>query len=165
MDWVAFVIQWLHVLLGMLWFINALLVATVLIPTLNTFPLPIQREVGGRYGERTVRIFNVVIPVVIVLGFVRGTVFGPIKSIEAAFTTAYGVTWLVALVVAIAIYLWSMLVIERGIAAMNAIPLKADGGAPPELEHAVSRLKGAIVLELMGFLVIFTCMILMRFGL
>ena len=136
MGWLVIVIQWLHVLLGMLWFISALLVAMVLVPTLNRLPLAVQREVGGQYGERTVRIFNVVIPLVIVLGFVRGTVFGPIKSIEAAFTTAYGLTWLVALVAAIATYAWSIFVIERGVAMMNAIPLNADSSPPPELEAA-----------------------------
>ena len=48
---------------------------------------------------------------------------------------------------------------------MNAAPLTAEGGPTPELDRAVVRIKLLAGLELFGFLVIFTCMILMRFGL
>ena len=68
MEWVVIVVQWLHVLLGVLWFGNALAVATILIPTVNVLPLPIQRQVGGGYGDRATRIFEVVVPLIIVLG-------------------------------------------------------------------------------------------------
>jgi hypothetical protein len=47
---------------------------------------------------------------------------------------------------------------------MNALPLAADGAATPALDAALSRAKLVVVLELVGFLTIFTCMILMRFG-
>jgi hypothetical protein len=165
MNWLQFAVHWLHVLLGMTWFVNSLLVAAVLVPTLNPLPLPVQREIGGRYSERTRRIFLVLIPLVIVLGFVRGTVLGPISSVDYVFTTTYGITWLVGLLAAIATYLWSKLVIERSLDALNAVPLPADGSTSPALEAALTRVKGVVVLELVGFFVIFTCMILMRFGL
>jgi hypothetical protein len=48
---------------------------------------------------------------------------------------------------------------------LAAAPLTAEGGPTPELEAALARAKQVTVLELIGFLVIFTCMILMRFGL
>jgi hypothetical protein len=44
-------------------------------------------------------------------------------------------------------------------------PLNPDGTATPELLAAADRVKLVVVLELVGFLVIFTCQILMRFGL
>ena len=47
MDWVVVGAQWLHVLLGILWFGNSLVVAAILIPSLNRLPIPIQREVGS----------------------------------------------------------------------------------------------------------------------
>jgi hypothetical protein len=74
------------------------------------------------------------------------------------------VTWLVALVVAILTFLWGRYVIGPTVARMNAVPLAPDGTATPELDAAISRAKLVTVLELIGFLVIFTCMILMRFG-
>ena len=164
MDWLVVVVQWLHVLLGILRFGNALAVAAFLIPTLNRFPLALQREVGGRYGDISTRVLNVVIPTVIVLGVVRGTVLGPIDSIEDAVTTAYGITWLVALVVALGLWAWSRFVIEAAVEKMNAVPISPDGVVSPELTAATDRVKRAVILELLGFVVIFTCMILMRFG-
>lgn len=165
MDWLVVVVQWLHVLLGIIWFGNALVVAAILIPTLNRFPLPVQREIGGGYGERATRLLDIVIPAVIILGVVRGTLLGPIDSVAEVFATAYGITWLVALLVASAMYAWSKFVIERAIREMNAVPLNADGTAGPQLTAATDRVKRAVILELVGFFVVFTCMILMRFGL
>jgi hypothetical protein len=52
MDWVVVGAQWLHVLLGIIWFGNSLVVAAILIPSLNPLPILTQREVGSRYGER-----------------------------------------------------------------------------------------------------------------
>lgn len=165
MDWLTFVVQWLHVLLGIVWFGNALVTVGILIPTLNRFPMSQQRAVGGAYGARAARIFDFVVPAVILLGVVRGTVLGPIDSIAEVFTTAYGITWLVALVVATSMYAWSKFVIERALAEMNAVPVRADGTTGPELDAAANRVKRAVALELVGFFVVFTCMILMRFGL
>src|SRR5450756_1192108 len=96
MDWVAFGAQWLHVLLGILWFGNSLVVAAILIPSLNPLPILTQREVGSRYGERATHLFNVLVPTVIILGAVRGTLLGPIKDVGDVFGSTYGITWLVA---------------------------------------------------------------------
>jgi putative copper export protein len=164
-DWVLFGVQWLHVLLGIIWFGNALAVALVLIPSLNPLPIPTQRDVGGRYGERATRIIDIIVPIIILLGIVRGTVYGPIDSVEDVLGTAYGLTWLVALVVTVLTYLWGRFVITPAVRAMNRAPLSADGSATPELVHLTDRVKRVVVLELVGFFVIFTCMILMRFGL
>lgn len=48
---------------------------------------------------------------------------------------------------------------------MNAAPVNSDGTATAELQAATNRVKLIATLELVGFLVIFTGMILMRFGL
>lgn len=165
MNWITVGVQWLHVLLGIVWFGNALVVAAILIPSLNPLPIPIQRDVGSRYGERATRLFDVVVPLVIILGVVRGTFLGPIKDLGDVLTTPYGITWLVALVAAILTFLWGKIAINGAVRAMNDAPLRADGTATDELEAATARVKLVVVLELLGFLVIFTCMILMRFGL
>lgn len=164
MDWATFVIQWLHVLLGIFWFGNAIAVAVIFIPAISTLPIPTQRQVGGHYAEIAERIFKIVAPAVIITGIVRGTLFGPIRSLEAL-TTAYGITWLVALIAAIATFLWGLYVIGGASRVLNSAPLTADGGPTPELERAIARIKLVATLELLGFLVVFTCMILMRFGL
>jgi hypothetical protein len=48
---------------------------------------------------------------------------------------------------------------------MDATQVDPDGSPTPELTAAVDRVKRLVTLELLGFLAIFTCMILMRFGL
>jgi uncharacterized membrane protein len=164
MDWITVGAQWLHVLLGIFWFGNAMAVAAFLIPAISPLPIETQRLVGSRYADIAERTFNVVAPTVILLGIIRGTLLGQVKSLESL-TTTYGYTWLVALVAAIATFLWGRFIIGGAARAMNAAPLDAHGGPTPALEAATSRLKRVAVLELLGFVVIFTCMILMRFGL
>lgn len=164
MDWLQFVVQWLHVLLGILWFGAALFADVILIPAISNFSLEKQREIGGAVGVRGTAIFRIVAPAIIVLGFIRGTVFGPIKSLDAL-TTAYGITWLIALVVALALWRWSLTTYARALHALTTVPLAPDGSATPEVEAATNRVKKLAVLELVFFFVIFTCMILMRFGL
>lgn len=165
MDWVVFGAQWLHILGGILWFGNSLVLAVILIPALDRLPIAAQREIGSHLGERSERVFMVVGPAVILIGIIRGTLLGPIKSADVLFGSAYGITWLVALVAAILTFLWGKFVIGSAVAVMNAAPLNSDGSATEELAAATSRVKMIATLELVGFLVIFTCMILMRFGL
>ena len=165
MDWVVFGAQWLHILLGILWFGNSLTLAMITIPAINRLPILAQREIGSDLNSQAQRVFEIVAPSVIVLGFIRGTFLGPIKDLGAVFGTAYGVTWLIALVAAVLTYLWGRFAIGGGIRAMDLTPINPDGTASPELVAATDRVKVVVVLELVGFLVIFTCMILMRFGL
>jgi uncharacterized membrane protein len=47
-NWAQFVVQWLHVILGMLWLGGALYTNFILIPALGRLPLATQREVGTR---------------------------------------------------------------------------------------------------------------------
>jgi len=164
-NWLAFVVQWLHVLLAILWFGNSLSLATITIPALNRLPLVRQQEVGALLGQQGMKVIDVVAPAVILLGIVRGTVFGPIRDADALFGTAYGITWLVALVLAIATFIWGRFVIVPATLSLTRAPVNADGSPTPELEAALDRAKRVTVLELVGFLAIFTCMILMRFNL
>lgn len=168
MDWFQFGIQWLHVLMGILWFGAALTTNLIFIPALSRLPLAQQREIAAAYGSVAERVLNVAGMAVIALGILRGTVFGPIKSLDML-TSQYGLTWLVALVAASATFAFAKFQIEPAIARMNAIEparaLLADGSPSPELMAAVGVAKRNALLELLGFFVVFTCMILMRFGL
>jgi uncharacterized membrane protein len=163
-DWLQFIVQWLHVLLGIFWFGGALYTDIILIPAISHLSLEKQRELGAALGVRGIAVYRVVAPLIIVLGFLRGTVFGPIKNLDAL-TTAYGITWLVALVVTIALYRFAFTTYERALRALTTVPLAPDGTATPEVVAATDRVKRLAVLELVFFFVIFTCMILMRLGL
>jgi uncharacterized membrane protein len=156
--------QWLHILLGILWFGNSLALAVVVIPALGKLPLVRQQEVGAELGARGLQVFDIVAPAVIVLGVIRGTLLGPINTFADILGTGYGVTWLVALVAATATFLWGRFVIVPATQRLAAAPVNADGSPSAELDAALSRAKLVTVMELIGFLTIFTCMILMRFG-
>jgi uncharacterized membrane protein len=165
MDWIVVAVQWLHVLLGILWFGNALVLDVIVIPAINRLPIVAQREVASLIGARATPLFHVVVPLIIVLGVVRGTVLGPITGIDDVFGSAYGLTWLTALVVTAATYLFGLFAIVPALRRMDAAPVAADGSPTPELAEVTTRVKRLVGLELLGFIVIFTCMILMRFGL
>jgi uncharacterized membrane protein len=164
-NWVTFGVQWLHVLLGIVWFGYSLALAVFVIPAVSSLPITTQRQIGAALTKHATPIIDALMPAIVVLGFIRGTFLGPIDSVTDVFTTAYGITWLVALVAAIATYLWGRLVIVGSVDLLNAAPLTAEGGPTPEFEAALARAKRVTALELLGFGVIFTCMILMRFGL
>jgi uncharacterized membrane protein len=165
MDWALFVVQWTHVLLGILWFGYSLALAVFVIPAISRLSIQTQQQIGAALGERAEPILDVVVPTILVLGVIRGTLLGPIDSVDDVFTTAYGLTWLVALVTIVILYLWGRFVIIRAVSRLATAPLTAEGGPTPELDEALARVKQLTVLELAGFFVIFTCMILMRFGL
>jgi uncharacterized membrane protein len=166
-DWALFAVQWLHVLLGITWFGAAITGNLIFIPALSRLPLDRQREVGGPYGEISQRVIPPVAVGVILLGILRGTVFGPFKSLDAL-ATAYGLTWLIALILATATFAWGKWMIEPALHRMNSIPveqaLDADGRPSPTMASAIDSVKRVAVLELVGFIAVFTCMILMRFG-
>jgi len=166
MDWLQVIVQWLHVFFGIFWFGSTLYADLILVPAVTSLPVARQREVVAPIGSRSVKLLEPVAGLVILLGFLRGTVFGQIRSLEALMTV-YGVTWLVALVAAIALFYWAFRVLPPAIERMNAIPLDAEANEASNdaFAAALSRVKRISLLELVGFLIIFTCMILMRFGL
>ena len=69
-----------------------------------------------------------------------------------------------ALAATIATWLFGLVVLVPAIRRMEGAPLGPDGSATGELVAATDGVKRLVGIELLGFLVIFTCMILMRFG-
>jgi uncharacterized membrane protein len=152
------IIQWLHVFLGVFWLGTVLYLDLILLPTLNRLPLQEQQKVGGQLGPRTSRILVPVGITVVLLGFLRGTVFGQLHSLDAVLGNAYGVTWLISLLLGIGVIIWGLLVLAPRAEALNTAK------SPEEYGAIVKTLRVLILIELLGFLALFTCMILMRFG-
>jgi putative copper export protein len=169
MDWAQFAFQWLHVLCGVFWFGGTLYVNFVAIPALRRTRPEYAREATRQLNRQGTRVIEVVAVATIVLGFIRGTVFGPVKSLDFLFGTAYGWTWLIALVAAIATFLWGLRVlvpaVDRLLENDAAWTVTPDGKPTPETQAATAPVVRAGALELIGFAVVFTAMILMRFGL
>ena len=165
MEWITVAVQWAHVLLGILWFGTVLSLDVIVIPAINRLPIVAQRDIAAAIGARATPLFRIVVPAIIILGIVRGTVLGPIDNLGSLFGTAYGLTWLVALVATVGTYLFGLGILVPAIRRMESAPLRPDGTAAADLAVATDRVKRLVGIELLGFLVIFTCMILMRFGL
>lgn len=155
MNWLTFGVQWVHVLLGILWFGYALSMQFLIAPTLMAMPEAQQRQTFTRLGEVGARVFPVVGILVLLLGIVRGTVLGPIQSLDTLFGTSYGWIWLIALATTVAIFV-------NG--ARNLGPTFASLKDTPDLAAAGARFQRYSRIDIGLFLVVFTCMILMRFG-
>ena len=167
--WGLIIIQWLHVLLGIFWFGSTLYLDVVVIPAVMTLPLEQQRTVSKPLTMFSDRVLNPAAILVIILGLVRGTIFGPVKTWSFLIGTAYGLTFLLAFLAAVATLLWGFFATGRAARHLEAFPLsevvKSGGAVSLAFAAQVQRLKLFALVELLGFFIIFTCMILMRFGL
>src|SRR5690348_8230798 len=90
------IMQWLHVILGIMWFGSSLYATFVLFPALANVPLGEQQKVGGILGQQTAKVIGPVAGGVVLIGFLRGTFFGSLHSLDTVFGTSYGLTWLVS---------------------------------------------------------------------
>jgi uncharacterized membrane protein len=155
-NWLQFAVQWVHVLLGILWFGYSLSMYFLVTPALIELPESQGRITNGRIGEIGKRVFPIVGLLVVALGVLRGTVFGPINSFEDLFGTAYGWTWLVALLTTIALFYTG---------ARYLGPTFEGLKDTTDYAATVQRLRRISTFDLGLFFIVFTCMILMRFGL
>ena len=153
MNWATFAVQWLHVLLGIVWFGYAITIYFLVSPALAELPESQGRITVSRLGQIGARVFPIVSVLVILLGILRGTVFGRIQSLDAL-TTTYGIIWLIALFGTLAL-------IANG--ARNIGPQFEGLKDAPDYPAAVQRLRAFSRIDLVLFTLVFTCMILMRF--
>jgi uncharacterized membrane protein len=156
MDWAVFVLQWLHVLGGIFWFGGALYGNVVLFPVVLKLPDQVRAALMGPLLKQGDRVLVPVATATIVLGVLRGTIFGRIHAF-GDLTTAYGIAWIVGLVA-------SVIVLGLGIyLAREARQLMASNESAASLASAGRGLQLAALGDLLGFFVIFTAMITMRF--
>ena len=77
----------------------------VIIPAIMRLAADRQAETVTLIGQQANRIVPAAAIATILLGVVRGTVFGDIKDF-AALGTAYGIWWIIGLVAAVATFAW-----------------------------------------------------------
>jgi len=168
MLWVTYAMQWVHELLGIFWFGGVLYLNFVVIPSVTKLPLDQQRQVSTPLGALSERLFTVTALLVIIFGILRGTVWGPIQSWDFLFGTGYGWTFLVALLTTVALLLWGRFISGRAVRKLNTFPVAevAKGEGPVAVAYAaqLQRVKVLAMLELLGFFIIFSCMVLLHFG-
>ena len=166
--WPQIIIQWLHVLSGIFWFGSTLYLDFVVIPAVTSLPLDQQRAVSKPLSALSARAIIPASLVAILLGILRGTVWGPVQSVDALFGNAYGITFLIGLLAALATFLWGLLGTTRAARRLDEFPIaevmQSGSATSAAFAAQLQRVRLLAMVELLGFFVIFTCMILMRFG-
>ncbi len=144
-------------LFAIFWFGGTLFVNFVLGPaTARTSPAA-AGEMGAQIGIQATRVIPPVAGLAILLGFLRGTVWGPIDSIGSVFNTGFGRWWFIALVLAIITFVWGQRITGPSAASIGTAM------NPDERAARVQRTIRLASIELIGFFAIFSMMILMRF--
>jgi hypothetical protein len=162
------VIQWLHVLLGMCWFDSTRSLDFVVILAVMTLPLEQQRTVSKPSIIFSNRMLIPAALLVIILGLVHGTIFGLVQSWSFLIETAYGITFLIASLAAVATFLWGRFTVDRAARHLETFPLtdvmKSGGTVALAYAAQTKRVKLLALLQLLGFFIIFICMILIHLG-
>lgn len=151
-----FAVQWLHIIVSIFWFGGMLFTDFILTPGLRRMSPPAQREFGMNVASRVPSLMIPAAVASIALGVVRGTVLGDIRSVDELGTT-YGLAWLASLVVGVVVLAWSVYVMPPAVARLQ----RAGPGAASVALAEVSR---NARIQLAGFLVIFTLMIVMHYA-
>ena len=154
MLWLLIALQWLHVLGGIAWFGSAMLTDLVLFPMLTSMSAQTRAEWLKAFARRYGGLIGAVGGLTILLGIVRGIAGGVFSEI----TSAYGLTWIAAIVVGFGVAAIGGGVIGRSAQRIAAAPDDAT------IAPALARIRSFTPVEIGGFLVLFTMMIAMRFG-
>lgn len=168
MEVLQIVVQWVHVFAAVVWVGGAMAINMLVMPNLRVLTPEQQRRVGRRLAPLLSRYFSIAAGVVILFGIIRGTLLGPIKGPDVLFGTNYGWFWLASLVITIGLAFIGARYIGPTTERMygdDSLWNYGPNEQPPAgmLAH-VQLLRTMGLIEMVGFLVVFTFMILMRFG-
>ncbi len=149
-------VQWLHVIAGLVW-VGGHVVAGYLLPrAMVGKPASAARAVYDPFSRVLQPLLIAAGTVVLLAGILRGTLFGPVRSLDAAFGSAYGVTWLLALALTVTL----MAHADRWQRQLPELIWNGDLRG----REAQARVDRHGVMELTLFAGILACMVLMRFG-
>lgn len=151
------VIQWLHILTGIVWFSGYIFLDFVLWHTLLRLPVSQAKSTNALITKFAGPVMATSGSLVVLLGIIRGTVLGPIKSFSFLFRSNYGLTWLVALAVSLILTAWGAGWHDRVIGPV----WEGDRMKP----GATGRLRIGALFEMTCFGIVLACMVLMGIGL
>jgi uncharacterized membrane protein len=150
---VLIAVQWLHVLGGIFWFGSTLTNHVVVVPSIKAQPPESQKAWWRSYSSRYGQMIAAVAGTTILFGIIRGLLGGVLSVLGSA----YGLTWIASLVLGI------------GLAFVGARLTGPTAERLASADHAdygahLARLSRLGRVELGLFLVLFSLMIVMRFG-
>jgi uncharacterized membrane protein len=146
-------VQWLHILMGTAWFGCYIFLDFIMWPTFLRLPIAQAKVTSAVITKFASPVMATSGTLVVLLGIIRGTLLGPIKSFSFLFTSVYGIAWLVALTVSLMLIIWGAGWHDRVIG-----PVWEEDHVRP---GAVSRLRIGAVFEMTSFGIVLACMVFM----
>lgn len=151
------IIQWLHILAGIIWFGGYVFMAFGMWPALLRLPGPDAKVMYNTIERPVGRLMVLSGTLVFWLGLLRGIWLGPVKSIQFLFNTKYGITFLTALLVTILLTVFGAVSSRQ----MAQRVWKGDQFQPDARQY----LRSSYAFALACYAFVLACMVLMRFGL
>lgn len=151
------IVQWLHIAAGLFWIGANIYQDYVIWPALMSRPAAEAHATYDASAKYAAPLMMASGTTVMLLGIIRGTLLGPIKSFGYLLTTPYGLTWLVALATMIFLVAWG----GRFRSGIESHIWDEDRFQPAAMQYIRSH----TLVSNICFGVILACMVLMRFAL
>ncbi len=145
-----------HVLAAIVWFGGGLTSVLVTGPAIGRSGEAARAEISPHIGEAARRVYPLAGLLTIVAGVLLAVVSGRVSTTEEI-VSPYGLTVTCALGLTLAVYAYGARVVGPAMGRLQSLP-------PAERPAALKRGLRAVALEQFGFLAVFACMALMRFG-
>ena len=156
MYWLLIALYALHVIAAIVWFGGGLTNVLITGPALQRASEGARAEVGFQIGALAHKVYPIAGTATIAIGVTLAVLGGRVSSLDGL-ATPYGITAAVALALAVGVWLWGKLVIGPAMQRMQR-------SAPAERPSLMARALRFVALEQFGFVAVFGCMVLMRFG-
>jgi putative copper resistance protein D len=151
------VVHWLHVLAGVVWFGGTVVFDFVLWPTLLRRPARESRSLYEALARPASMVFATAGQATLILGILRGTWLGQIRSLDVLTGTPYGHTFLTALILTVGF-------IAFGGVTRGKLPARVWNG--DEYQPGAARfIRRSGVIQAVLIVLIVACMVAMHFGL
>jgi uncharacterized membrane protein len=157
MPWGHAVVEWLHVFFAIVWFGGTVFFFAVVGPALRRSDPAVALKMGPEIGRRAQLLLAPAGALTIIFGLLNAIVFGPANSLAYVSASAYGRTFITAVVLSVII------------AVLGAITGRIGGSIAraPEAKQRelVAQIGTLSFVSIIGFCLVLVCMILMRYGL
>lgn len=154
------IVQFIHVAAGAAWFGASLFANTALLPYISRQSPARQRELVGGVILGPERVLIGAALGAAVSGLIRGIVFGRIQSAEAL-ATPYGIVWLGAIVIALAVFATGARVTSPAARAIRDADTSPGQDSDRSLATLLSRVRFGFRLELTGITTMLVLMVVM----
>ncbi|MDP4084901.1 MAG: hypothetical protein Q8934_09830 [Bacillota bacterium] len=155
----------LHIFLAIIWVGGILFIGWGVFPAVKAMKPNEQRLFLHTLMLRTHWIFTLAGAGVIITGFLLGTVVGPITHISDIFRFAYGISWFIAFLIGLITLAWGIFVgynQTMKVLSEDSLWFSAENGDALPLNKAMVKITCLESVEVIGFIVILICMVLLR---